>query len=535
MVERSGQRLGNYRLVKRLGNGGFAEVYRGEHIYLKHEVAIKIMYARGDEVDVEAFSQEGRVLVKLMHPHIIRVLDFGIEDGTAFLVMDYAPNGTLRQQYPPGSRMPLALVVKYVQQVASALQYAHNQKLIHRDVKPENVLLDRNSDALLTDFGVAIITQSTYDSRLQQQEAAGTIAYMAPESVQAQPRAASDQYALAIVAYEWLCGTRPFTGSFMEVAAKHALTEPPSLREYVPDLPLAVERVILTALAKAPEDRFASVQEFADALEKAALDREEDTLTLPVVRQKREQKITPMPASLRQESLHQAFSPAALVTPPAPLPAVQVREVETQPPGPAFSPRRNRSMRRRWLLLFALFILLLLFSSIGVATMLSNRGDLSGSGGLATATSASIASPQVTPTAGSSPTSGPTPSPEITATLPPVDALPAVGGNYNGPIHNSPADVDSSMTLRITQSQTDISGQFTVNPPLSGNGPFTGKVSAGNQIRFTVHSPDIKAPLLFTGAIAPDHSMSGSYCSLNAQGKCDKNVGGYGTWHVAKS
>src|SRR5437588_12548207 len=122
--------------------------------------------------------------------------------------MDYAPNGTLRKLHPKGTMLPLSLIIAYTKQIASALQYAHEEKFIHRDVKPENMLVGRRDAVLLSDFGIALIAQS---SRYQStQEVIGTVAYMAPEQIQGKPRRASDQYALGIVVYEWICGDRPF-------------------------------------------------------------------------------------------------------------------------------------------------------------------------------------------------------------------------------------------------------------------------------------------------------------------------------------
>jgi WD40 repeat protein len=202
-----------------------------------------------------------------VHPHIVRVLEFGVEGTTPFLVVDYAPNGTLRKRHPKGSQLSLPIVVSYVLQVADALQYAHDQKVIHRDIKPENMLLGRHNEVLLSDFGIALVAQtSRYQSTQGLQEVAGTIAYMAPEQIQSQAGPASDQYSLGIVAYEWLCGTRPFQGSFAEIAVKHTITPPPTLREKLPSLPSTIEDVIMKALAKDPKQRFPSVQEFALAL-----------------------------------------------------------------------------------------------------------------------------------------------------------------------------------------------------------------------------------------------------------------------------
>ena len=266
--EHVGKQFGNYRLVRLIGQGGFAEVYLGEHLLLDTQAAIKVLYAKLARDDIETFRLEARTIARLLHPHIVRVLDFGVEGTTPFLVMDYAPGDTIRRLYPKGTRLPLETVVSYVKQVATALQYAHEQKVIHRDVKPENMLMGRNGEVLLSDFGIALITQSSrYEGSI---DMAGTIAYMAPEQIEAHPRPASDQYSLGIVVYEWLTGDRPFHGSFREIAIKHSLVPPPSLCEQVSTLPPAVEQVVLIALAKDPKQRFGSVLAFATALEQAS-------------------------------------------------------------------------------------------------------------------------------------------------------------------------------------------------------------------------------------------------------------------------
>ena len=269
MADRVGQRLGNYRLTRLLGKVGFAEVYLGEHLRLGTQAAVKVLYTRLASPDEAAgFFLEAQTIAHLKHPNIVRVLDFDVQDDTPFLVMDYAVGGTLRQHHPRGSALPLPTVINYVKQVANALQYAHDQKLIHRDVKPENMLLGEREELLLSDFGIALIAQS---SRYQgTQDMAGTIAYMAPKQIQGKPRSASDQYALGVVVYEWLSGDRPFHGSFTEIAVQHSITPPPSLREKVPTILPDVEQVVMTALAKEPKVRFMSVQAFAKALEQAS-------------------------------------------------------------------------------------------------------------------------------------------------------------------------------------------------------------------------------------------------------------------------
>ncbi len=271
MTDRVGQQLGNYRLLHLLGRGGFADVYLGEHAYLNKPAALKVLHLRLGEQDTAQFLREAQTLAGLDHPHIVRVLDFAVQDGMPFLVMNYATGGTLRTRHPAGTRVPLEQILAYVSQVASALQYAHDQHLIHCDVKPENMLLGTRKEVLLSDFGLAMLTPQTHSASTQAMDPsmAGTIPYLAPEQLQGKPRPASDQYALGVVVYEWLCGKRPFSGSPIEIAMQHLSMPPPSLREQVPDLPPSVEQVVLCALAKEPQLRFASVHDFAITLQHA--------------------------------------------------------------------------------------------------------------------------------------------------------------------------------------------------------------------------------------------------------------------------
>jgi predicted ATPase/DNA-binding CsgD family transcriptional regulator len=279
---REGQQLGSYRLIQLLGQGNFSEVYLGKHIHLNTQAAIKVLHEHLASYDTEDFLNEARTIAHLRHPHIIQVLDFGIEGTTPFLVMDYAPHGNLRQLYPRGTLIPLDAVLAYVMQIADALQYAHQEKLIHRDVKPENILLGHNNEVLLSDFGIAIIASSSRQQSTK--DTAGSIAYMAPEQLRGNPRPASDQYALGIVAYEWLCGNRPFQGTFAEVYSQHLFMSPPLLSEKAPAIPAPVEHVVLKALAKDPSERFASVQTFAAALEKAVkAESSSRTLSVPAL------------------------------------------------------------------------------------------------------------------------------------------------------------------------------------------------------------------------------------------------------------
>ena len=159
-IDRVGHQLGNYRLLRLLRRGGFAEVYLGRQVYLETLAAIKILRKQLGNEERKNFLQEARTIAHLVHPHIVRVLDFGVDGYTPFLVMDYAPQGTLRERYPRGTSLPLATIISYVKQVAAALQYAHNHHLIHRDVKPDNLLLDADERLVLSDFGLALFARN---------------------------------------------------------------------------------------------------------------------------------------------------------------------------------------------------------------------------------------------------------------------------------------------------------------------------------------------------------------------------------------
>ncbi len=267
--DRLGQQMGEYRLYRLLGKGAFGAVYQAEHVHDGTQAAVKLLQVQlAQPEDFKAFLNEARA-IRLRHPHIVPLLDFGLDgENQPFLAMEYAEGGTLRDRHPKGSRLPLPTLVSYVQQVASALQYAHEHRVIHRDVKPENILVRADGSLLLSDFGIATVVHSSHSINLQQ-GIGGTLPYMAPEQIQGKPRPASDQYALAIVVYEWISGQRPFQGTAVEMAMQHAMTAPPSLLELVPTLPGDVEQVVLKALAKDPKERWPSVQVFARALQAA--------------------------------------------------------------------------------------------------------------------------------------------------------------------------------------------------------------------------------------------------------------------------
>jgi serine/threonine protein kinase len=255
-------RIGSYRLTHPLGHGGSGQVFLGTHVQLGHHVAVKVVQRPSTDAALKQLWNEARILPRLRHPNIVRMLEFNHQGALSFLVMELALHGTMRHRYPLGTRLSLPAVSYYVQQVADALQYTHALGYIHRDVKPENLLLIQDEHVLLSDFGIA--TTPYYADRLR--DKFGTAPYTAPEQALGTPCAASDQYSLAVVVYEWLCGHTPFVGPTRDVLLQHRMVTPPSLASQGRAVPQAVEQVMQIALAKDPADRFVSVRQFALAL-----------------------------------------------------------------------------------------------------------------------------------------------------------------------------------------------------------------------------------------------------------------------------
>ncbi len=289
-----GKKLGNYRICRLLGQGGFAEVYLGEHLYLKTLAAVKVLHARLSDTARDHFLTEARTIAHIEHLNIVPVLEFGMEGDTPYIVMSYISDGTVKTRYPDGTQVQLPIVINHTKQLASALQHAHTNNLLHRDVKPENILLRYNGQVLLSDFGLTSISQTPHKQR---QHKDGTTRYMAPEQLQGKPDKASDQYALGIIVYEWLCGQQPFNGNDQEVAQQHLDTPPPSLRKLLPALPITLEQAVMKALAKDPQQRFPSVQDFAQTLEQVYYVNERLVPTVIPAPQNSFVKITPGPVN----------------------------------------------------------------------------------------------------------------------------------------------------------------------------------------------------------------------------------------------
>jgi serine/threonine protein kinase len=275
-----GSHIGRFRLLRLLGRGGMGEVYLAEDEQLRRHVAIKVIQA--DTADADAtrlFLREARAIAMLNHPHILPLFDFGEATihGTilTYMVMPFCPEGTLAtwmQHHRTAGLLSFPVVGSLIQQAASALQYAHTHQIVHQDVKPSNFLIRSREDSssppdlLLADFGVA---RSTSATATMSQTVRGTPAYMAPEQWDGTPTPATDQYALAILAYDLVTGYPPFQGSLGQVMYQHLHGKPPPPSARHPRLPADVDPVLLRALAKQPEERFASISAFAHAFQEA--------------------------------------------------------------------------------------------------------------------------------------------------------------------------------------------------------------------------------------------------------------------------
>jgi serine/threonine protein kinase len=276
-----GKTIGHYQIVEHLGRGGMAEVYKAYQPALDRYVAIKILhpFVADDETFLSRFEREGRTVANLRHVNIVRVFDFGHQDETYYMVMEFVDGQTMKQRLnklrAAGQVMSPAETTKLICQTARALYHAHQRGLIHRDVKPANILLTSSGDAVLSDFGIAYMVEST---RYTMTGVVGTPDYMSPEQGQGLDiNLRTDIYSLGIVLYECLTGRTPFSADTpLAVIFKHVQDPLPLPRSINPAISEAMERVILKSLAKDPVDRFASAQEMAEALE-AAL-RGDDTL-----------------------------------------------------------------------------------------------------------------------------------------------------------------------------------------------------------------------------------------------------------------
>jgi serine/threonine-protein kinase len=289
-----------YELEELVGTGGMSSVYRARDRLLERYVALKVLhphYADDDEY-VERFRREARSVAQLSHPHIVTVIDRGEDDGQQFIVFEYVDGENLKQFVERTGPLPTRRAVELALEVADALAFAHEHGLVHRDVKPQNVLLTPDGDAKVTDFGIARSLDVEH-GMTQTGTVLGTSNYLSPEQASGKTTTATtDVYSLGVVIYELLTAEVPFPGdNFVAVAMKHINEPPPDLLEKRPDVPLRLAAAVERAMAKEPERRFPTMDQFAWELRQclAELDAPDAERTFiaqsPVLRESRPHRV----------------------------------------------------------------------------------------------------------------------------------------------------------------------------------------------------------------------------------------------------
>ncbi|UQD51664.1 Stk1 family PASTA domain-containing Ser/Thr kinase [Bacillus methanolicus] len=269
-----GKRIsGRYKILKMIGGGGMANVYLAHDMILDRDVAVKMLRLdfANDEEFIRRFHREAQSATSLAHPNIVSIYDVGEENDLYYIVMEYVDGQTLKQYILQNSPIPTETALEIMQQLTSAISHAHQNDIVHRDIKPHNILLDKNGNVKVTDFGIAMALSAT--SITQTNSVLGSVHYLSPEQARGgMANKKSDIYSLGIVMFEMLTGRLPFSGeSAVSIALKHLQSETPSLKRWNSSIPQSVENVVLKATAKDPFHRYESVDEMEEDI-RTALD-----------------------------------------------------------------------------------------------------------------------------------------------------------------------------------------------------------------------------------------------------------------------
>lgn len=341
-----GKRLnGRYKLLQLIGGGGMANVYLARDIILDRDVAVKVLRLDfvNDELFIKRFRREAQAATSLNHENIVTIYDVGEDDGIYYMVMEYVRGCTLKQYIQQHAPLPVQEALRMMDQLTGAIAHAHQNGVIHRDIKPQNILVAEDGTLKITDFGIAVALSST--TITQTNSVLGSVHYLSPEQAKGgMATEKSDIYSLGIVMFELLTGQLPFSGeSAVAIVLKHLQTETPSVRRWNPNIPQSVENIVLKATAKNPLHRYNSALDMRQHI-RTALSPErinEAKFTLPIEDDDEETKVVPIIKS--------------------PAPSLEKRENVP-------APKEKRS--KKWIVLWALFLLLFIGAGVSAVTWL---------------------------------------------------------------------------------------------------------------------------------------------------------------------